>query len=116
MTRWLQANIDQRAPLDQRLHEARANSAGLHRSVALGWHVDGEGDMRVVWHNGATGGSRSFVAFAPAHDTGIVVLSNSAASVDALGLRLLRQVNTRPSRDRDGKLPARLQHTDNPAA
>lgn len=112
MTRWLQANLDVRSPLDTRLHEPRANSAGLHRSVALGWHVDGEGDARIIWHNGATGGSRSIIAFAPARDTGIVVLSNSAISVDALGLRLLRQTN--PRAESEDKLPARLQHADNP--
>lgn len=110
MTRWLQANLDVRAPLDARLHEPRANSAGRHRSVALGWHVDGAGDMRVVWHNGATGGSRSMIAFAPARGTGIVVLSNCAAGVDALGLELLRKADT-PGNAETG-LPARLQHGD----
>lgn len=113
MARWLEANLAMRAPLDARLHEARANSAGLHRSVALGWHVDGEGERRVVWHNGATGGSRSIIAFAPAHGTGIVVLANSAVSVDALGLKLLREAD---SRDRaDAPLPRHLQHADNAA-
>ncbi|HET8554211.1 MAG TPA: serine hydrolase domain-containing protein [Rhodanobacteraceae bacterium] len=111
MTRWLQVNLDVRTPLDARLHEPRANSGGRHRSVALGWHVDGEGDMRVVWHNGGTGGSRSLIAFAPARGTGIVVLSNSAASVDALGLELLRKTNT-PHNAEIG-LPTRLQHGDN---
>lgn len=111
MTRWLQANLDVRTPLDARLHESRANSGGRHRSVALGWHVDGEDDMRVVWHNGGTGGSRSLIAFAPARGTGLVVLSNSAASVDALGLELLRKTNTPDSAEVG--LPARLQHGDN---
>ncbi|HET8555559.1 MAG TPA: serine hydrolase domain-containing protein [Rhodanobacteraceae bacterium] len=111
MTRWLQANLDVRTPLDARLHEPRANSGGRHRSVALGWHVDGEGDMRVVWHNGGTGGSRSLIAFAPARGTGIVMLSNSAASIDAWGLELLRKTNT-PDHAEIG-LPTRLQHGDN---
>lgn len=89
MTRWLQANMAQRAPLDARLHTARENSGGRNHGIALGWHVDGEGERRVVWHNGRTGGSSSVMAFAPARGIGVVVLGNSAASVDALGLRLL---------------------------
>lgn len=107
MTRWLQVNLAVTAPLDARLHEARANSGGKNRSVALGWHVDGAYEQRVIWHNGGTGGSRSFMAFAPARGSGIVVLSNSAVGVDQLSLRLLRQVN------HDGGHAALPEHMQN---
>lgn len=114
MTRWLAANITQQAPLDARLHEARENSGGRNRSIALGWHVDGEGDLRVVWHNGRTGGSSSVMAFAPARGIGVVVLSNSAASVDALGLRLLHMAAA-VREDQPGKpLPDRMQRIGEP--
>jgi CubicO group peptidase (beta-lactamase class C family) len=109
MTRWLQANMAERSPLDARLHTARANSGGKHRSVALAWHVDGEGERRVVWHNGRTGGSSSLIAFAPARGTGVVVLSNSAASVDDLGLRILRHINTPANAVDRAPLPAQTQ-------
>ena len=38
---------------------------------------------------GRTGGSSSVIAFAPARGIGVVALSNSASSVDALGLKIL---------------------------
>jgi CubicO group peptidase (beta-lactamase class C family) len=51
------------------------------------------GHPRIVWHNGGTWGFRSFAAFAPETGTAVIVLSNSARSVDRLGLELLE---TRP--------------------
>lgn len=114
MTRWLQANMAPQAPLDARLYTARENSGGRHRSIALGWHVDGDGERRVVWHNGRTGGSSSVMAFAPARGVGVVVLSNSAASVDALGLHLLHAAVAMPG-DQPGKpLPERMQRIGEP--
>jgi CubicO group peptidase (beta-lactamase class C family) len=42
-----------------------------------------------VWHNGGTGGYSSFVGFDPEQKLGVVVLSNQASPIDALGLHLL---------------------------
>lgn len=57
--------------------------------VALCWLVlsTPEGG-RVVWHNGGTWGFRSFAGFAPDHSSAAVVLSNTARSVDRIGLGL----------------------------
>ena len=55
--------------------------------VGLGWHIlpatatTGE----VVWHNGGTGGFRSFAGFDAARKKGIVILTNSAESADDIG-------------------------------
>jgi hypothetical protein len=47
-------------------------------SVALGWHIISSpalgGD--VYWHNGQTGGSKSYVAFMPSTGAAVVVLAN----------------------------------------
>jgi D-alanyl-D-alanine-carboxypeptidase/D-alanyl-D-alanine-endopeptidase len=43
----------------------------------------------MIWHNGATAGSYSYVRFIPEIKLGVVVLSNTGRSVDALGVRLL---------------------------
>ena len=43
----------------------------------------------MVWHNGGTWGFRSFAGVSPARDRAVVVLSNTARSVDRLGWRLL---------------------------
>jgi CubicO group peptidase (beta-lactamase class C family) len=68
-----------------------------HRGVAIGlaWTqlpLLGT-DHEVLFHNGGTGGFRSFAAFVPATYTGVVVLSNSARSVDALGFRILKRIS-----------------------
>ena len=46
----------------------------------------------MIWHNGGTYGSRSFLGFMPKSGVGIVMLSNSSHSLDALGFRLLDQL------------------------
>jgi CubicO group peptidase (beta-lactamase class C family) len=59
--------------------------------IALAWHVLTEDGREIVWHNGGTGGFRSFMAFDRKSRTGVVVLSNAetAAGVDDIGLHLL---------------------------
>ena len=42
-----------------------------------------------MWHNGGTGGYRSYLGFDPARRIGVVVLSNVDASVDDIGIHLL---------------------------
>ena len=43
----------------------------------------------IVWHNGGTGGYRTFTGFDEATGLAIVVLSNTAQSVDEIGFHLL---------------------------
>jgi len=59
--------------------------------VALGWHILTTNGKEIVWHNGGTGGYRSFMGFDPKARTGVVVLSNAgtAAGVDDMGRHLL---------------------------
>ncbi|HEV2811455.1 MAG TPA: serine hydrolase domain-containing protein [Acidimicrobiales bacterium] len=67
---------------------------GLH--VALGWHVlEHQDDSAWWWHNGGTGGFFSFVAFDPSTATGVAVLSNSARSVDRLGMAIMEDLRPR---------------------
>ena len=48
-------------------------------ALTLGWHVSPAPDgTDVYWHNGGTGGFRSFVAMSREHGTGIIVLANKA--------------------------------------
>jgi len=67
-----------------------------HRRVAvgLGWTrppLPGT-EHELLFHNGGTGGFRSFAGFVPATHTAVVVLSNCARSVDALGFRILQRI------------------------
>lgn len=93
MTRFLAANmkaID--SPLTNAMGLARtirrdAGSGEVH--VGLGWHINTRFDTTVVWHNGGTGGFRSFCGFVPDRKRGVVVLSNTSNSVDDIGFNLL---------------------------
>jgi D-alanyl-D-alanine-carboxypeptidase/D-alanyl-D-alanine-endopeptidase len=59
--------------------------------IALGWHVFVQADREIVWHNGGTGGYRSFIGFDPKSRVGVVVLSNAetTAGVDDIGRHVL---------------------------
>jgi D-alanyl-D-alanine-carboxypeptidase/D-alanyl-D-alanine-endopeptidase len=63
-------------------------------AVGLGWmRLTPRGsDHELLFHNGGTGGFRSFAAFAPGTGAAAVVLSNSARSVDPLGFRILERI------------------------
>lgn len=60
--------------------------ADVDQKMGLGWHFYKE---NIRWHNGGTGGYRSFCGIDLARNRGVVVLSNSSYSVDDLGLHLL---------------------------
>ena len=76
-----------------RTHAPRTRHRGV--AIGLGWtQLPLRGtDHELLFHNGGTGGFRSFAGFVPAAHTGVVVLSNSARSVDALGFRILEQIS-----------------------
>lgn len=69
-------------------HEVRA-SAGPEMGIGLGWHVRSAGEQQIVWHNGGTGGFRTFVGFDPDAQVGVVVLTNSTHGADDIGFHLL---------------------------
>jgi len=54
--------------------------------IGLAWMTTGKG---IVWHNGGTGGYRSFIGFLPAARRGVVILSNTALDLDDLGFATL---------------------------
>jgi serine-type D-Ala-D-Ala carboxypeptidase/endopeptidase len=59
--------------------------------MALGWHVSKLGSGDVYWHNGGTGGYRTFFGFDPKARIGAVVLTNAAtpAGGDDIGFHLI---------------------------
>ena len=57
--------------------------------VGLGWVIRVSDDRETIWHNGGTGGYRSFAGFVRGGGTGVVVLTNSLTSVDDIGFHLL---------------------------
>ena len=67
----------------------RDSGSSADMEIGLGWHRRIIGDRLIVWHNGATGGFHSYCAFDTDNKVGVVVLSNSTADVDDIGLHLL---------------------------
>jgi D-alanyl-D-alanine-carboxypeptidase/D-alanyl-D-alanine-endopeptidase len=57
--------------------------------VMMGWHLWKRYGVRIVWHNGVTGGYWSFIGFDPEKKIGAVVLSNTRFDNDAIGLHLI---------------------------
>ncbi len=69
-------------------HRMRHDKAGSNR-VGLGWHIAKGKNGDVIWHNGGTGGYRTFAGFVKEMGMGVVVLTNSDAGADDIGVHLL---------------------------
>lgn len=67
----------------------RADAGSPEMGIGLAWHILKKNGKSSVWHNGGTGGYRSFIAFDPATKTGVVVLTNSTESIDDIGAHLM---------------------------
>lgn len=76
----LDATLAVRRPADSAIME-----------IALGWHVARAGGREIVWHNGGTGGYRTFFGYDRGSQAGVVVLTNLANEVrgDDIGFHLL---------------------------
>jgi D-alanyl-D-alanine-carboxypeptidase/D-alanyl-D-alanine-endopeptidase len=59
--------------------------------IALGWHISTRDGHEIIWHNGGTGGYRSFIGFDLSRRIGVVALSNAETDtgVDDIGQHLL---------------------------
>ncbi len=79
------------APAMAAMLKVRRSTGVPDLEIALGWHVFTSNGKEIVWHNGGTGGYRSFVGFDPKTQVGVVVLSNAEtnAGVDDIGRHLL---------------------------
>jgi serine-type D-Ala-D-Ala carboxypeptidase/endopeptidase len=70
-------------------HRSRASTGARHTRVGLGWHVQTAHAPDILWHNGETGGYRSFLGLDKANGRAVVILSNSAHPLDDIGFHLL---------------------------
>jgi serine-type D-Ala-D-Ala carboxypeptidase/endopeptidase len=86
---------------------ARARAAWRGAQIGLGWLIVpperrlpwGRRRSRMLFHEGGTGGFRSFAGVVPERDARVVVLTNQARSVGRVGLRLLELVMHESGRD-----------------
>jgi serine-type D-Ala-D-Ala carboxypeptidase/endopeptidase len=79
------------APAMAAMLATRRPTGGPNLEIALGWHISKRPGGEIVWHNGGTGGYRSWIGFDPKSRTGVVVLSNTSTNtgIDDIGLHLL---------------------------
>lgn len=93
MLKYLAANLDSNSrPLGRALrsaHRTQRPAGTPNMTIGLNWHVLHLDSSEIVWHNGETAGYHSFIGFDPARRVGVVILSNSATSVDDLGFHLV---------------------------
>jgi hypothetical protein len=109
MLRFALANLGQ-VPVPERLRAAmldmRAPTADFGprgAKIGLGWVIlpaRSKPDRPVtLFHNGGTGGYRSYLAIVPEAKVAVVVLSNSATEVDTLGEAVLKVLFDEPSNE-----------------
>ncbi len=91
---FLAANLDSSAnPLARALrqtHVSRRSAGSATMTIGLAWHILARpGGASIVWHNGGTGGYRSFAGFDEVRRVGVVVVTNANIGADDIGFHLL---------------------------
>lgn len=71
------------------LSHKNSRAEGKEPIIGLGWLTMVFDDTEIVWHNGGTGGYRTFTGFIKGGQKGVVVLSNSNTGVDDIGIHIL---------------------------
>jgi CubicO group peptidase (beta-lactamase class C family) len=79
------------APAMAAMVQTRRPTGQQGLEIALGWHIFTSNGKEIFWHNGGTGGYRSFIGFDPRTRIGVVALSNTSTNmgVDDIGRHLL---------------------------
>jgi D-alanyl-D-alanine-carboxypeptidase/D-alanyl-D-alanine-endopeptidase len=85
---------EQQTPLSEAfalMTSVRRPTSDLSSFAALGWQVATGHGKEIFWHNGGTGGYRTFIGYDPKARTGVAVLSSlaNAAGPDDIGMHLL---------------------------
>ena len=96
MLKFVEANLHpERGAMGKALdfaHQARGSAGGPNAAIGLNWIIQHVGTDSIIWHNGGTGGYRTFAGFDPAHKTGIVIMTNTTgAGADDIGMHLLNR-------------------------
>src|SRR5688500_6462526 len=94
MLKYLKANMGRPAsPLDPAIRRSHQQLYLEYPGSAIGMNwlrsIDPGTAQTILWHNGGTGGYKSYLGFAENAAFGVVVLSNTSQSVDDLGKGIL---------------------------
>jgi CubicO group peptidase (beta-lactamase class C family) len=95
MLKFLDANLHpERGALQRAMAFARVERAPAgNMRIGLNWLTAHANPDTIVWHNGGTGGYRTFIGFEPSRKTGVVVMTNSGGEgADDIGFHILNSV------------------------
>ena len=90
MAVYLQNNIEAENASIQLTHKQTIGFDNQQEKVGLAWFTAEHQSGKYLWHNGGTGGFRSFMGFDPVNKKGIVILENTTNGMDALGDAYMR--------------------------
>ena len=91
--RFARANLQARGRLQQvmqRTHAVRAPAGNPAMLIGMNWIIRRRDGRDVIWHNGGTGGYRTWLGFDKQKGLAAVVLTNSGHGADDLGFELLQ--------------------------
>lgn len=66
-------------------HQPRLDIGRNNMKIGLGWHIRN----KIIWHNGGTGGFRTFAGYEPEKKMAVVLLTNSDTGADDLAFHLM---------------------------
>lgn len=72
-------------------HTIQDTTGMVNLDVALGWHSLNRYGKQILWHNGQTGGFKSFIGLDKDKKRAIVILSNGGNPVDDIALHALNR-------------------------
>jgi CubicO group peptidase (beta-lactamase class C family) len=95
MMTFLKANMGRvSTPIDQAIQRSHQElfKESTDRAIGMNWirSFDSAISQNIIWHNGGTGGFRTYLGFTEDRRFGVFVLANTASSVDALAEGILK--------------------------
>lgn len=96
MAKYLQAQMKAGQVVNEKLGDAITLSQqqtfkiNAQTNIGLGWFMNTYEGQTYYFHNGATGGYSSFMAFSPQKNKGIVLLTNSTFNMDDIGFAYIQ--------------------------
>ena len=93
MIKYVKANLGfTKTPLATAMELSHKNTGPIGQSDCIGynWIISNYLGTEITWHNGGTGGFRSFAGFNKQKGIGVVVWTNCTKSAEDIGFKLIR--------------------------
>jgi CubicO group peptidase (beta-lactamase class C family) len=92
MLKFARANLQTRGRLQQVMQRTHVERAPAMKTAGIGmnWIIRKQDGQEITWHNGGTGGYRTWMGFDKKRGVAAVVLTNSTHGADDLGFELLK--------------------------